>query len=214
MNGLQQNTNITKRGQVQEIVNIRWWRSIISCVVHNSPPLCKCLHFALWNKIQKKMETKTNQNKYFDWNFLSYFFVQPKWTKWRHYLSELLTNSETYINRRFHSNGIHTFHYIRVNQWIDSETFDSALVHRVHTKMNSTNLLILSVTILVCWVGCYEAGPVKHLTHEMELSNNCRDLCSHCGCAGFYCGDECICDCNKDDIGNCWIRSAGHFQLV
>lgn len=31
---------------------------------------------------------------------------------------------------------------------------------------------------------------------------NCNYLCGGCGCRGFYCGDECICQCNRADDSN------------
>ncbi|KAL7732401.1 hypothetical protein ACLKA6_004376 [Drosophila palustris] len=38
-------------------------------------------------------------------------------------------------------------------------------------------------------------NPLVEHKHE----RNCKALCEHCGCLGFYCGEECICECNNDN---------------
>lgn len=40
----------------------------------------------------------------------------------------------------------------------------------------------------------YDNPLVEH-KHEQ----NCKALCEHCGCLGFYCGEECICECNDEN---------------
>lgn len=40
----------------------------------------------------------------------------------------------------------------------------------------------------------YDNPLVEH-KHE----RNCKALCEHCGCLGFYCGEECICECNNEN---------------
>lgn len=59
----------------------------------------------------------------------------------------------------------------------------------------------------LCWIlaaviGCLtiltvSGGPLKD-AKDSEKVESCKNLCSHCGCMGFYCGDECICECNND----------------
>ncbi|XP_060660644.1 uncharacterized protein LOC132794305 [Drosophila nasuta] len=39
------------------------------------------------------------------------------------------------------------------------------------------------------------ANPLVEHKHE----RNCKALCEHCGCLGFYCGEECICECNNEN---------------
>ncbi|XP_050075739.1 uncharacterized protein LOC126563158 [Anopheles maculipalpis] len=35
--------------------------------------------------------------------------------------------------------------------------------------------------------------------HFLDQQRSCRDLCSFCPtCNGFYCGEECICECSQD----------------
>ncbi|XP_017843623.1 uncharacterized protein LOC108600500 [Drosophila busckii] len=38
------------------------------------------------------------------------------------------------------------------------------------------------------------SNPLLEHKHE----RNCKAICEHCGCLGFYCGEECICECNDD----------------
>lgn len=35
-----------------------------------------------------------------------------------------------------------------------------------------------------------------------SLRENCKKLCNDCGCRSYYCGDECICECNTADDSN------------
>lgn len=55
--------------------------------------------------------------------------------------------------------------------------------------------------------------------NEEELSNtrHCKALCNQCGGLGFYCGEECICECNDDRSDTECIarlqRDANHLNL-
>lgn len=42
---------------------------------------------------------------------------------------------------------------------------------------------------------------------ESKLEKNCKALCEHCGCLGFYCGEECLCECNDDQSDTECIRT-------
>ncbi|XP_052845005.1 uncharacterized protein LOC128257832 [Drosophila gunungcola] len=42
---------------------------------------------------------------------------------------------------------------------------------------------------------------------ESKLEKNCKALCEHCGCLGFYCGEECLCECNDDSSDTECIRT-------
>ncbi|XP_017009580.2 uncharacterized protein [Drosophila takahashii] len=42
---------------------------------------------------------------------------------------------------------------------------------------------------------------------ESKLEKNCKALCEHCGCLGFYCGEECLCECNDDNSDTECIRT-------
>ncbi|XP_017063410.1 uncharacterized protein LOC108102763 [Drosophila eugracilis] len=42
---------------------------------------------------------------------------------------------------------------------------------------------------------------------ESKYEKNCKALCEHCGCLGFYCGEECLCECNDDNSDTECIRT-------
>ncbi|KAH8378936.1 hypothetical protein KR009_002145 [Drosophila setifemur] len=46
-------------------------------------------------------------------------------------------------------------------------------------------------------------NPLTEAKHE----RNCKALCEHCGCMGFYCGEECLCECNDDNSDTECIRT-------
>ncbi|KAJ6641810.1 hypothetical protein Bhyg_06753 [Pseudolycoriella hygida] len=39
--------------------------------------------------------------------------------------------------------------------------------------------------------------PVSDSSVQSENASKCKKLCGFCGCTGFYCGDECLCECNS-----------------
>ncbi|SPP77518.1 uncharacterized protein LOC117580309 [Drosophila guanche] len=47
------------------------------------------------------------------------------------------------------------------------------------------------------------ANPLTEAKHEL----NCKALCEHCGCLGFYCGEECLCECNDENSDTECIRT-------
>ncbi|EDW37725.1 GL21110 [Drosophila persimilis] len=47
------------------------------------------------------------------------------------------------------------------------------------------------------------ANPLTEAKHEL----NCKALCEHCGCLGFYCGEECLCECNNENSDTECIRT-------
>lgn len=54
-------------------------------------------------------------------------------------------------------------------------------------------------TIVICAISHSDAGPLMKRNEAAE-ERNCKDICSLCKCIGFYCGDECICECNNKDV--------------
>lgn len=42
------------------------------------------------------------------------------------------------------------------------------------------------------------ANPAKK-SNYIEQENSCRQVCGLCDCDGFYCEDECICECNLEE---------------
>lgn len=57
-------------------------------------------------------------------------------------------------------------------------------------------LCLVSMFVLTTIIA---AGPVALNDQEAQKAESCKMLCGHCGCTGFYCGDECICECNNQE---------------
>lgn len=53
--------------------------------------------------------------------------------------------------------------------------------------------LILAVLIQLA------ASNPPSKSNYIEQEKSCRDVCSLCSCEGFYCEDECICECQIAD---------------
>ncbi|XP_037934498.1 uncharacterized protein LOC119668893 [Teleopsis dalmanni] len=76
--------------------------------------------------------------------------------------------------------------------------------------MTSLRFWILTVGLLALWtvvITSAESQPqtaksamaIVDKEKEQKNTRNCKALCGHCGCIGFYCGEECICECNKEN---------------
>lgn len=67
----------------------------------------------------------------------------------------------------------------------------------ITTVLFGALLFIVSVCITVTL-----AGPLKETAASSDgllvATRNCQDLCGSCGCRGFYCGAECLCECDAD----------------
>lgn len=58
------------------------------------------------------------------------------------------------------------------------------------------------VSVVTCMIiSTVQSVPVKDSSVESENSDKCKILCGSCGCTGYYCGDECLCECNSQDDG-------------
>lgn len=58
--------------------------------------------------------------------------------------------------------------------------------------------LFVCVVVALCAVNRSAANPLLSRQEAAE-DQKCKNLCTICNCIGFYCGDECICECNKID---------------
>lgn len=61
--------------------------------------------------------------------------------------------------------------------------------------------IVLALAVALCVIDSCYSVPISSSEDERNLENteNCKNLCEHCGCMGFYCGDECICECNNQE---------------
>ncbi|XP_055911543.1 uncharacterized protein LOC129945705 [Eupeodes corollae] len=63
-------------------------------------------------------------------------------------------------------------------------------------KHNITCILWITIGLMAIAV---QAGPVDE--NEIQKGRECKTFCDRCGCIGFYCGEECICECNQEKNG-------------
>lgn len=61
-------------------------------------------------------------------------------------------------------------------------------------NMNKFGLALCCTIVIISLCGS-EASPLIRRNEDQK----CKDLCNLCSCVGFYCGDECICECNNKD---------------
>jgi hypothetical protein len=54
------------------------------------------------------------------------------------------------------------------------------------------------VVLLAVFVAVAIANPALK-SNYIEQENSCREVCGLCDCDGFYCEDECICECNLEE---------------
>lgn len=62
--------------------------------------------------------------------------------------------------------------------------------------MNKHHIYLILLATIICLTV---AKPILDSSKEIEKEESCKNLCGHCGCKGFYCGDECICECNGEE---------------
>lgn len=75
--------------------------------------------------------------------------------------------------------------------------------------MNKFGILCFTVAVFaVCHV---QASPLQR--PDAAEYQNCKNLCGLCDCVGFYCGDECICECHNKNDGSEWHVLAIQFNL-
>ncbi|XP_073838506.1 uncharacterized protein [Musca autumnalis] len=82
------------------------------------------------------------------------------------------------------------------------------------TVVSNTQLYLYTIGLLIVWVivlatassssGSGGSGNLRSLQQNLpedETKNirNCKALCDQCGCLNFYCGEECLCECNAEN---------------
>ncbi|XP_064547494.1 uncharacterized protein LOC135434747 [Drosophila montana] len=86
----------------------------------------------------------------------------------------------------------------------------------IRSKHNNTfyiSPIVMMVLVAIAQVSISDGVPTTNSTvapptstsrydnplAEHKHERNCKALCEHCGCLGFYCGEECICECNNEN---------------
>lgn len=65
--------------------------------------------------------------------------------------------------------------------------------------MNKVQVFCFAIVVLA--IHCAQANPLLKGQDAVEYEN-CKNLCNLCNCIGFYCGDECICECFDKSVGS------------
>lgn len=58
--------------------------------------------------------------------------------------------------------------------------------------------LIFVTIVIVLTIQFVSCGPALK-SNYIEQEHSCREVCGLCDCDGFYCEDECICECSIKD---------------
>lgn len=75
------------------------------------------------------------------------------------------------------------------------------LVHRSETQFAMQRFPILLLVIAIFALAAADARASSN--QELQNAINCKSVCGDCRCRGYYCGEECICECdseNEEDI--------------
>jgi hypothetical protein len=66
-------------------------------------------------------------------------------------------------------------------------------------QLDSMSVKLFFVLLVVVFViSNVHSGPAVK-SNYIEQENSCREVCGLCDCDGFYCEDECICECSIKD---------------
>lgn len=61
----------------------------------------------------------------------------------------------------------------------------------------SVKLFFVLLVVVLEFSNVLSGPAVK--SNYIEQENSCREVCGLCDCDGFYCEDECICECSIKD---------------
>lgn len=70
-------------------------------------------------------------------------------------------------------------------------------------------ILVAVVLTLIAAVAVHAVPLTEDSAEQLATVRSCKELCGSCGCLGFYCGDECLCECDgegEDADGQCIER--------
>ncbi|KAG4077533.1 hypothetical protein HA402_002960 [Bradysia odoriphaga] len=68
--------------------------------------------------------------------------------------------------------------------------------------MGKFQIIVLLSVVTCTIISTVQSVPVSDSSVESENAAKCKKLCGFCGCAGYYCGDECLCECNSATDGD------------
>lgn len=63
--------------------------------------------------------------------------------------------------------------------------------------MGKIQIVVLVAVVTCAIISTVQSVPLSDDSVESENAAKCKKLCGFCDCAGYYCGDECLCECNS-----------------
>lgn len=72
---------------------------------------------------------------------------------------------------------------------------------KLRAKLVTMILKVVNVCLILALLQVVAGNPINDQSKEnyLEQEDSCREVCEICDCNGFYCEDECICECNNID---------------
>lgn len=67
--------------------------------------------------------------------------------------------------------------------------------------MGKFQIFVLLSVVTCAIISTVQSVPVSDTSVASENAAKCKKLCGFCGCTGYYCGDECLCECNSPTEG-------------
>lgn len=67
--------------------------------------------------------------------------------------------------------------------------------------MGKFQIFVLLSVVTCAIISTVQSVPVSDSSVQSESAAKCKKLCGFCGCDGYYCGDECLCECNSSTEG-------------
>lgn len=67
--------------------------------------------------------------------------------------------------------------------------------------MGKFQIVVLLSVVSCAVISTVQSVPVSDSSVVSENADKCKKLCGLCGCTGYYCGDECLCECNSQTDG-------------
>lgn len=67
--------------------------------------------------------------------------------------------------------------------------------------MGKFQIFVLLSVVTCAIISTVQSVPVQDSSVTSENAAKCKKLCGFCGCDGYFCGDECLCECNSSTEG-------------
>lgn len=87
-------------------------------------------------------------------------------------------------------------YFIKVDIFVKNISFHCRSLLRTSVCVINRTMQGVTLLMLAAVIASVASNPIAE--QESGITKECKSLCSTCGCMGFYCGEECICECDKN----------------